>query len=198
MRAVVAWAGLGLALGAPVWAAAQSPLLAWRDAVYIGAGFAGIVAMGLVLVQLVLIGGPLPGMSMQRGRHLHRWVGALLVLAVLGHVAGLWLTSPPDVVDALLFRSPTPFSLWGVLAMWAVLGAALLAMVRKAMAPRLRVWRRAHRGLAGVIAGGTVLHVLLIEGTMEWVTKLMLCGCVLVAAVLVLGMPILRRRRQGW
>ena len=49
------------------------------------------------------------------------------MLTVIVHVAGLWLTSPPDVIDVLLFRSPTPFSAWGAIAMWAVFAAALWA-----------------------------------------------------------------------
>lgn len=43
------------------------------------------------------------------------------------HVVGLWVTSPPDVIDALLFWSPTPFSFCGVVAMWAVFASALMA-----------------------------------------------------------------------
>ena len=105
----------------PLALAAMSPLLQWRQPVYIAAGFAGIIAMCLLLLQPLLAGGLLPGLTGLRGRRLHRWTGALLVTAVLLHVAGLFVTSPPDVIDALLFRSPTPFSAWGVIAMGAVL-----------------------------------------------------------------------------
>ena len=44
------WAALAAAICMPIAAAAASPLLAWRDPVYILAGFAGIVALGLMLV----------------------------------------------------------------------------------------------------------------------------------------------------
>jgi hypothetical protein len=118
-RAVLIWARLAVALVAPVAIAATSPLLAWRQPVYIAAGFAGVVAMGLLLLQPLLAGGYLPGLGTRVGRLAHRRVGVALVAAVVLHVAGLWITSPPDVVDALLFRSPTPFSAWGVVAMWA-------------------------------------------------------------------------------
>jgi hypothetical protein len=114
LRTVLAWFALAGVIAAPVVLAARSDLLAWRDPVYIAAGFAGVIAMTLLLVQPLLAGGLLPGMSMLRSRRIHRATGALLVLAVLIHVAGLWITSPPDVIDALLFRSPTPFSAWGV------------------------------------------------------------------------------------
>ena len=111
-RSTLIWAALAVAVAVPVAAATASPLLAWRDPVYIAAGFAGIAAMALMLIQPLLAGGYLPGLPAIRGRFLHRWTGAVLVAAVVGHVAGLWITSPPDVIDALLFRSPTPFSAW--------------------------------------------------------------------------------------
>ena len=57
------WVAFAAAVCVPIAAAAASPLLAWRDAVYILAGFAGIIALGLMLVQPLLIGGYLPGLS---------------------------------------------------------------------------------------------------------------------------------------
>ncbi|MBG6206615.1 putative ferric reductase [Labrenzia sp. EL_126] len=180
-RAILIWGVLAAVLLIPVAAAAASPLLQWRQPVYIAAGFAGIIAMALLLVQPLLAGGYLPGLARQRGRRLHRWVGGILVLAVIVHVAGLWITSPPDVIDALLFRSPTPFSVWGVIAMWAVFAAALLAAIRRRLQLRPRTWRLAHTSFALVIVAGSVIHALLIDGTMETVTKVALCGLVLAA-----------------
>ena len=89
-------------------------------------GLPGVLSLGLLLLQPLLAGRYLPGLSAVMSRHIHRWIGLTLVLAIVVHVAGLWLTSPPDVVDALLFVSPTPFSAWGVIAMWTAFGAALL------------------------------------------------------------------------
>ncbi|MGY4329251.1 hypothetical protein ACVWWG_003668 [Bradyrhizobium sp. LB7.2] len=108
------WIALALAIGVPIALAAGSEQLAWRGPVYILAGFAGIVALGLVLVQPLLIGGYLPGLSAYRGRRAHHWIGGALALAVVIHVAGLWITSPPDMIDALTYTSPTPFSPFGV------------------------------------------------------------------------------------
>ncbi len=180
-RAIAIWAALAAALAVPLAVAATSPLLAWREPVYIAAGFAGVIALGLLLVQPLLAAGYLPGLRARRGRRVHGWVGAGLVVAVALHVGGLWITSPPDVVDALLFRSPTPFSAWGVIAMWAVLGAALLAALRPRLGLRPTVWRLAHTGLALLIVLGTVIHAMLIEGTMGAVSKAVLCALALVA-----------------
>ena len=60
-RAILIWTALTAAVAVPIAAAAASPLLAWRDPVYIAAGFAGIVGLALLLVQPLLIGGYLPG-----------------------------------------------------------------------------------------------------------------------------------------
>ena len=91
-RATIVWIGLCAMVAVPLVAAAFSPLLAWRDPVYIVAGFAGIVAMALVLLQPLLAAGYLPGLAVRRGRRVHRWVGAGLVVAIVVHVVGLWIT----------------------------------------------------------------------------------------------------------
>jgi predicted ferric reductase len=186
-RATLIWAVLAVAICVPIAAAATSPLLAWRDAVYILAGFAGIIALGLLLVQPLLIGGYLPGFSAYRGRRAHRWIGGVLVAAVVIHVGGLWITSPPDMIDALLFASPTPFSPWGVIAMWAIFAVALLAALRRRLGLRPRTWRIAHMLFAIVIVVGSVVHGVLIEGTMETVSKVALCALVLAAAIKVMA-----------
>lgn len=183
VRAIAVWAALAVALIAPIVIAATSPQLAWREPIYIVAGFAGVAAMALLLLQPLLAGGYLPGLARRLGRKVHVWVGGLLVAAVVVHVAALWVTSPPDVVDALLFRSPTPFSAWGVIAMWAVFAAALLALLRHKLGIRPSLWRLAHTVLALVVVSTSVAHALLIEGTMGTASKVALCTLALAAIV---------------
>ncbi|MEL7174650.1 MAG: hypothetical protein AAFN05_17005, partial [Pseudomonadota bacterium] len=67
-RAILIWAVLAAALIVPVAVAATSPLLAWREPVYIAAGFAGVVTLGLLLLQPLLAGGYLPGVSTRFAR----------------------------------------------------------------------------------------------------------------------------------
>jgi len=186
-RVTLIWAALTTAVAVPLAAAAASPLLAFRDPVYIAGGFAGVFALGLMLVQPVLMGGYLPGLSAHRGRRVHRWTGAVLTVSVVIHVAALWITSPPDVVDALLFTAPTPFSAWGVIAMWAIFAVALLAALRRRLRLRPRTWRIGHTILAVVIVAGSVVHAILIEGTMETASKAALCALVLVATMKVMA-----------
>jgi hypothetical protein len=186
VRSFLTWAALAGALTVPIVVAATSPLLRWRDPIYIAAGFAGVVALALLLIQPLLAAGSLPGLRLRLGRRLHAWVGAGLVSAVAVHVGALWLTSPPDVVDALLFDSPTPFSDWGVVAMWAVFAAALLAALRGRLPMRLKIWRLCHITLAMVIVVGSVVHAMLIDGTMGMASKAALCALVVAAAIKIL------------
>ena len=176
--ALAVWLTLALALAVPVGIAATSPLLEWRQPIYIGAGFAGVAALGVLLVQPMLAGNRLPGLSAANSRAAHRWTGGVLLALVVAHVVGLYITSPPDVVDALLLVSPTPFSIWGVVAMWAVFMAAGLAVARRRLAMRPRVWRAVHSLLAVIIVVGTVVHAVLIDGTMGMVSKVLLCAAV--------------------
>lgn len=192
LRVWLIWSALLALLVVPVLAAAQSPLLAWRRPVYVAAGFAGIVAMAVMVVQPMLAAGFLPGLDNWQRRRVHRVVGAVLVALVVLHVLGLWLTSPPDVVDALLLVSPTPFSIWGVIAMWAIFGAALLAVLRRRRHLRPSAFRLGHVVLVALAVAGSIVHALLIEGTMEPVSKWVLTsvlGVVALAAVV---------RVRGW
>lgn len=190
LRPVLIWATLVLAISVPIIVAANSAQLAWREPVYIVAGFAGIIGLALLLLQPLLIIGVLPGI---RGRKVHRWVGAGLVVAVVVHVAALWIVSPPDVIDVLLFRSPTPFAVWGAVAMWAVFAAAALALVRGRI--RLRVWRLAHTLLTTMIVVGTIIHAWRIEGAMGTISKSLLCALILMAMVWAIGKM---RVWRGW
>lgn len=180
-KAAGIWIALALALCVPLVLAANSPLLAWRQPVYIAAGFAGIIGMCLLLVQPLLANDMLPRLTPRRARSLHRFVGVCLLVAIAVHVIGLWITSPPDVIDALTFTSPTTFSAWGVIAMWAALGAALIMALRRKLKLGPARARALHVSLAIVVVLGSVIHAVLIEGTMETLSKYALCALVLLA-----------------
>src|SRR3954452_1815794 len=68
VRVALIWATLVTAICVPIALAMTSDLLQWRGPVYILAGFAGIFALGLLLVQPLLIAGYLPGFSAYRPR----------------------------------------------------------------------------------------------------------------------------------
>lgn len=187
LRAPLAWLALVVTISVPLGVAAGSDYLAYRGPVYIVAGFAGIVALACLLVQPLLVAGVMPGVPRRIGRRWHRWSGALLMAAVAVHVGGLWITSPPDMIDALTFGAPTAFSAFGVVAMWALVVAALLAVARRSPGLRPQVWRLAHGSAVAVAVAASVPHALLIEGTMGTLSKAALCVAVVAALVWVLA-----------
>lgn len=197
---VLLWLIMAVALVIPFVIAINSPLLEWRSPIYVMASLSGIIAMGLLLLQPMLVGGYLTGAGGLRGRRIHRWVGVLLLVAITIHVAGLWLTSPPDVVDALLFRSPTPFSVWGVIALYALLAAALLAAFRQRLLHNAALWRFGHSLSALIVTAGSVIHAVQVDGTMGLVSKWMLCLLAVATAVWVIfdlrSWSFLRRMRR--
>ena len=71
--------------------------------------------------------------------------------------------------------------------MWALIGAAALVVVRKSLRLRWTLWRAGHVTLVTLAVAGTVVHALLIEGTMETSSKITLC----VFVAFVLGLAII-------
>lgn len=190
-RVRFAWITLIGVVAIPVVAAGFSPLLEWREPIYIAAGFAGIIAMALTVFQPLLISGLLSH-SAKNARQIHRWFGFALVLTIVVHVVGLWITSPPDVIDALLFVSATPFSVWGVIAMWSVFATATLALMRQKFRLKMNLWRLSHKLLALVTVAASTLHAIQIDGTMETWSKYGLCVLMVCATLWALASSVHR------
>lgn len=181
-RQRISWGAAALLAFVPLVAIAFSPQLAWRDPIYIASGFAGVAALSAMLVQPLLAGNfKSLGLNPLRARRLHRLVGFGLTAAVFAHIAGLYVTSPLDVIDVFLLRAPTVYSFWGLLALYALLAAFLVVFCRRRLRFHPRFWRITHAALAIIAATGTVAHTLLIQGTMEPVSKVILCITVMVA-----------------
>lgn len=79
--------------------------------------------------------------------------------------------------------------------MWACFAAALLVLLRRKLRLRWARWRIGHVGLVSVAVAGTVTHALLIEGTMETYSKIVLC--IFAAVALVKGLATLRAGRKA-
>ena len=168
----------------PIIAAAFSPYLAWREPIYILAGFAGIIGMCLLLMQPRTGGALVAGAVARDQPPLAQVVRSGPCRCYRDPCRRLWITSPPDVVDALLFVSATPFSAWGVIAMWAGFGAAALGIFRQRLNTAVQgLAAGSCRSLATVTILGSVIHALLIEGTMEVMTKFALCVLVVLVSV---------------
>lgn len=194
VRAVF-WLVVAAVAAVPLGVAVASPLQASRDALWIAGGMAGVLALVLLFLQPLLIGASLPAMHNLVQRRWHRWIGVAITALVVLHVGGLYLTSPEDIVDALLLVSPTPFAVYGVVGFWAVILTACLAVFRRRLRPR--VWQVAHAALAAVIVVGSVVHAVLIDGVMGEVSKLVLSVFTLGVAGAVLGKAVLGHRLAG-
>lgn len=200
ITALMSWSVVVALVFVPLIVASTSPYLQYRSVEYIIAGFAGILCLGLFLLQPLLAAGYLPGLHQMTARKWHRRLGMAIVLCVGLHVGGLYLTSAPDTLDALLLRSPTPFSVFGVLAMWGVIVAVLLVIFRKRWMRRHRHWHGVHNALVVVIVASTVVHAVQIDGTMGPVSKWILCLSMAAASVIAtIHLRIIRplRARQS-
>ncbi len=70
--------------------------------------------------------------------------------------------------------------------MWAVFAAALVAALRRRLRLKPMVWRLCHVTLVTVVVLSSVVHAMLIEGTMGTASKAVLCTLVLAAVVKVI------------
>lgn len=195
------WAVPIAAMTVPVLIASASPYLAYRNFTYILGGFAGIVALALLVIQPLLAAGYLPGPGIAKERRWHRWVGTAIVMCVALHVAGLFITSPVDTLDALLLAAPTPFSVYGVTAMWGIVATAILVVARSRLSISHQTWCLIHNGLALAVVVASVIHALQIEGAMEYLSKWAVCLVALATTAITLFevrviRPLLRFRRK--
>lgn len=180
------WGALLCFVFVPLIIAANSPLQAGRNIEYVLSSLAGILALTFLLMQPLLAARYLPGPSLPMMRRIHRIIGVCLILAVTIHIGGLYLTSAPDTLDALLLVAPTPFSVYGVIALWSVIITVFLVALRKRMKLKYSVWRIVHNALAVIIVISTIVHAVMIEGTMGQTSKYALCTAVLAATLIAL------------
>lgn len=185
LRSAASWALVVCIAAAPVAIALFSPLQQSRSAPYVVGGVSGIVALALLLLQPLLVGGYLPGLRSVKARFWHHCIGCTIVLTVFMHIIGLYVTSPDDITDAMLFTSPTPFSVYGVLGFWCVVMMLITVVLRNRSVFSSRLWSLVHNSLALVLVGASVIHALLIEGAMGNVSKVILCVSVVIATIAV-------------
>jgi predicted ferric reductase len=204
-RARARWAGrvaLAALLVGPTLAALASPLQAGRDLSWVLGGLAGVVALGLLAVQVLL---PTPFMDALLAGHDLRWhraVGLAVAGIVLAHVVGLYVYSPDDVRDALVLAAPT-YSRLGVLSAWSVGLSIALAIARRRLGLTYSDWQILHSALAVAIVTTAVGHTVMIRGTLDGPAELLACGAALVAvsaAVVYQHVlrPLRRRSQVAW
>ncbi len=196
--ATTAWGVPLLIACAAIVLAVFSPFLAYRTPAYIVGGFAGIICLALLLFQPLLAAGYLPGLGPRSARRWHMWLGWGIIGGVVLHVGGLFVTSPPDTLDALMLVSPTPFSVYGVTAMWGIVITGILVGMRRKLRLRYPTWRLVHNGIALIVIISTVIHAVQIEGAMEPVSKWVLCIAVLIVTTATLFDLRVRKPMLQW
>lgn len=178
---LLSWVLLFFVVAVPVLVAALSPLQKSREVIYVVGGLSGVVALTLLLVQPLLVIGYLNGVSLTRQRRWHLWSGALLVFSVALHISALYITSPDDITDALLLRSATPFSVYGVIGSWGVVLIVILVVLRARIKIPAKLWKAIHAIFAAIVVVASVVHALWIQGAMGTASKWVLCGTILIA-----------------
>jgi hypothetical protein len=82
--------------------------------------------------------------------------------------------------------------------MWAVLAVAVMVALRDRIGLRPRTWLMVHTGLVLVIVVGTIVHAVLVQGTMEIVTKIVLCALLVIATPKVVAdLQVWRQGKRG-
>ncbi|MGQ7847254.1 ferric reductase-like transmembrane domain-containing protein [Granulosicoccus sp. 3-233] len=182
----ILWGAAVCMLVLPLTLAMLSPLQAGREFTYVTGALAGVLALSLLFVQPMLAAGFLPGLGTSRARRWHRRLGLVLLAAVALHILGLYLASPDDMRDALLLVAPTPFSLYGVVALVAVALTGLSAALRSRFRSRIHHWNRIHSALTVVVVTATLVHAWMIDGTMNGLSKMIACAVIAVATIAAL------------
>lgn len=196
---ILLWLVVAVLAAGPFFAAVASPLLKGRDAIWVMGGLAGVAALGLLLVQPMLAVGVRAGTLPRAARIWHRWTGIAIAGLTVLHVAALYAYSPDDILDVLLFVSPTPFSVYGMIGLCGVVLTILVVALRRPLGLKPAHWRVVHSALAVVIVLAGAVHAFMIDGAMEPMSKLALCLAAVTAtvvAVVSVNSGLLRSRQR--
>ncbi len=79
--------------------------------------------------------------------------------------------------------------------MWALFAAALLSALRRRLSPR--AWCIGHTSLVSIVVLGGAVHAMLIEGTMETTSKVVLCILAITATGAAVATSWLRARTRA-
>jgi hypothetical protein len=113
LTAFFLWGVVIAAMVVPIALATTSPYLAYRGPLYIAAGFAGIVAMSLFVLQPLLACPVRALIAPATARRWHRIIGASILILILAHVVGLYFVSPPRHDRRLVAaRANMVFAVW--------------------------------------------------------------------------------------
>lgn len=169
------WVALALIVAMPLAASLLSPLQAGRAVPWVWGTLAGVAALSLLVVQLLLPSGWSYRALYAQNLRWHRRLGLVVTGLVVTHIGGLYLYSPDDIGDALVLQAPT-YSRLGVLAAWCMVLSVGLALARRRLPLQRDDWQIMHSTLAVAITGLAVGHVVMLEGTLDGPVEWVLCA----------------------
>jgi predicted ferric reductase len=183
------WIGQGVLLAfviLPVLLAALHPLQAGREPLWVWGTLAGVLALSLIVIQVLLPTGWLNLALGEQNWRWHRILGISVTGLVFAHILGLYLYSPDDIGDALVLAAPT-YSRLGMLSLGCLVLTVALALMRHRLPLTLSDWQIFHSVLAMAVVGTAVAHVLLLQGTLDGFAEGLLCGSAVVAVLMAVG-----------
>lgn len=185
----------------PLVVALVSPLQTGREAIWVIGALAGVLALSLLVIQVLLPTPWLRGIIIGDDSRVHRLLGIAIAVIVIVHVGGLYVTSPDDIADALVLQAPT-YSRLGVLSAWCLALSLGLALARRKLALTYSDWQIVHAFLAVVVVTTAVAHTVMIRGTLDGPVEVLLCGAAVIAVSAAIVhrfvlLPLQRRARLG-
>ncbi len=182
------WLGQGVLLVfamLPTLLAALSPLQIGRAPLWVWGTLAGVLALSLLVIQVLLPTGWLNDWIGEHNFSWHRILGISITGLVIAHILGLYLYSPDDIEDALVLAAPT-YSRLGVLSAGCLLLSMGLALARSRLPLAPVDWQILHSVLAVAVVGTAVAHALLLQGTLDGFAEGLLCGSAVVAVLMAI------------
>jgi hypothetical protein len=170
----------------PTLLAALSSLQVGRAPLWVLGTLAGILALSLLVVQVLLPTGWLNALVDKQNLRWHRILGVTITGLVITHIIGLYLYSPDDIGDALILAAPT-YSRLGVLSAWCLLLSVMLAFARHKLHLADSDWQTLHSAFAVAIVGTAIAHAMLLQGTLDGFAEGLLCGSAGVAVLMAIA-----------
>lgn len=152
----------------PVVVALASPHLAGAPPMLLVATSTGVLALGLLVVEVILPGRPqwlvrAAGVGLLR---LHRAIALAVVGLVLLHVGALFVYSPSDTLFALAPTAPTHSRL-GAVALFCLALTVALALGWRRLGLGRPEWRALHLSLAVAILITAFAHAVMVYGALD-------------------------------
>ena len=185
-RRVALWAALAAVVAVPLALALTDFHLEGAPAALVLSTAAGALAVSALVLQPLLAG---------RGRiGPHRMLGAVALVLVLAHVAGLFVVAPDDALFAMSPDGPTRARM-ALIATIALVAVVALGVGHGRLPIGAASWRILHAFLAVLVIALGIGHAVLTDGALDGIGTPLLLGLGLLALAAVAAAHVARTRR---